>query len=220
MYYADSSSFFLFLLHSSNIRLPQLVSNHMVLQRDRNIKIWGWASPGEKINIHFNGKKENTITGTDSKWLVIFPAMKAGGPFTMIIKGENEIILNDILIGDVWFCSGQSNMVLPMERIKEKYPEETAHDSFPEIRNFFVPTKLDITKVYDDLPPGKWISAVGADLLAFGGLTYFFAKQLYQKYHIPIGIINSSVGGYSIEAWMSADALEEFPKLEATTQKP
>jgi sialate O-acetylesterase len=104
-------------------------------------------------------------------------------------------------------------MVLPMERLKEKYPDEVAHDSFPEIRNFFVPTKIDITKVYEDLPPGKWISAVGADLLTFGGLSYFFAKELYQKYHIPVGIINSSVGGYTIDAWMSMDALNKFPNL-------
>jgi sialate O-acetylesterase len=208
-------NFFSVFPSSANIRLPQLVSNHMVLQRDRNIKIWGWASPGEKVSVNFNGKKENTSTGLNNRWMVVFPAMLAGGPFTMIIDGKNEIILKDILIGDVWFCSGQSNMVLPMERIKERYPEETNHDSFPEIRNFFIPTALDVTKVYDDLPPGKWTPAVGADLLAFGGLTYFFARQLYQKYHIPIGIINCSVGGYPIESWMSADAFAEFPKLEA-----
>jgi sialate O-acetylesterase len=198
----------------ATVRLPQLVSNHMVLQRDVNLKIWGWASPGEKISINFNGRRENTVTGSDSNWAVSFPAMKEGGPFTMIIQGANEITLNDILIGDVWFCSGQSNMVLPMERLKEKYPDEVEHDHFPEIRNFFVPTNADIKHVHDDLPPGKWVSAAGADLLQFGGLTYFFAKQLYQKYHIPIGIINSSVGGYSIDAWMSADALHEFPAME------
>jgi len=200
---------------SADVRLPQLVNNHMVLQRDRNIKIWGWASPGEKVSVAFNGWKEHTITRSDNTWMVVLPAMGAGGPYTMIITGKNKAVLTDILIGDVWFCSGQSNMILPMERIKERYPEETAHDSFPDIRNFFVPTVLDVTKVYDDLPPGKWIPAVGADLMAFGGLTYFFAKQLYQKYHIPIGIINSSVGGYPIESWMSTGAFAEFPKLEA-----
>ena len=118
----------------------------MVLQRDMKINIWGWASPGEKISLRFNGKKVNTVAGPDQKWLVSFPAMTAGGPFTMTIQGKNEIILNDILIGDVWFCSGQSNMVLPMERLKEKYPDEVAHDSFPEIRNFFVPTVMDVTQ--------------------------------------------------------------------------
>jgi sialate O-acetylesterase len=200
---------------SATVRLPQLVSNHMILQRDKNINVWGWASPGERVSIQFNGKIKKTITGTDSQWLITFPPMTAGGPFTMIIAGKNKIILSDILIGDVWFCSGQSNMVIPMERIKEKYPEETAHDGFPDIRNFFVSTRMDVSKMYQDLPPGKWTAAVGADLLAFGGLTYFFARQLYLKYHVPIGIINSSVGGYPIEAWMSADTYREFPKLEA-----
>ncbi len=205
--------FFISISVKANIRLPQLVSNHMVLQRNIELKIWGWASPGEKVSIRFNGNTRSAIASANGKWLILLPAMKEGGPFKMAIKGENEIELSDILIGDVWFCSGQSNMVLPMERLKEKYPDEVAHDSFPEIRNFFVPTKVDMSKVYEDLPPGKWISAVGADLLTFGGLTYFFSKRLYQKYHIPIGIINSSVGGYSIDAWMSADALAAFPKL-------
>ena len=199
----------------ATVRLPQLVSDHMVLQRNRKINIWGWAAPGERVSIQINGKKENSVTGKDNRWMINIPAMEAGGPFTMIIKGKNEIIVNDILIGDVWFCSGQSNMVLPMERLKEKYPDEIANDNFPEIRNFFVPTRLDLTKVSEDLPPGKWAAAVGAELMNFGGLTYFFAKQLYQKYHIPIGIINSSVGGYPIEAWMSADAFKGFPNLEA-----
>lgn len=198
----------------ANVRLPQLISNHMVLQRSTNFKIWGWASPGEKIIIYFNERRENTVTGVDGSWQISFPAMKEGGPFMMFIKGDNEIKLKDILIGDVWFCSGQSNMVLPMERLKEKYPHEVENDNFPEIRNFFVPTSVDINRVHDDLPPGKWTSAVGTDLLQFGGLTYFFAKQLYLKYHIPIGIINSSVGGYSIDAWMSAGALHDFPVME------
>jgi sialate O-acetylesterase len=199
----------------ATVRLPQLVGNHMVLQRDRKIKIWGWASPGEKVSIRFNGIGKTASIGADGVWMTEFPAMPAGGPFSMVITGKNVIELSDILIGDVWFCSGQSNMVIPMERIKEKYPEEVAHDSFPEIRNFFVPTRLDPTKLYDDLPPGHWTSAVGADLIAFGGLTYFFAKKLYLAYHIPIGIINSSVGGYPIEAWMSVDAINQFPKQEA-----
>lgn len=195
------------------VRLPQLVSDHMVLQRQANIKIWGWASPGEKVNVLFNNRNENTVTGPDNKWLLSFPAMQAGGPYTMVIKGENEIIIKDILIGDVWFCSGQSNMVLPMERLKEKYPDEVANDNFPEIRNFFVPTSMDLTRIHDDLPPGKWTTAVGADLLQFGGLSYFFAKHLYLKYHVPVGIINSSVGGYPIQSWISADAVNAFPHL-------
>ena len=208
--------FLIFTVLSANatVKLPQLVGDHMVLQRDMNIKIWGWASPGEKVRFRFNGKIENTVTGKDSQWLVTFPPMKAGGPFKMSIQGDNEIVINDILIGDVWFCSGQSNMVLPMERLKEKYPNEIANDNFQEIRNFFVPTRMDVTRVHDDLPPGEWKPAVGEGLLQMGGLTYFFAKQIYQKYHIPIGIINSSVGGYPIQSWMSDGALKGFPKME------
>lgn len=196
----------------ADIKLPQLISDHMVLQRDIKLKIWGWASPNEKVSVDFNGKKEKTVTDTAGKWLLELPAMKAGGPYTMVIKGDNQITLNDIYIGDVWFASGQSNMVLPMERLKERYPDEVANDNFPEIRNFFVPTNANVSIMSDDLPPGEWKPAVGDNILGFGGTTYFFAKMLYQKYHVPIGIINSSVGGVPIEAWMSAEAFKEFPE--------
>lgn len=211
---------FAFLVMSQNqafaaIKLPVLISDHMVLQRDVKLKLWGWADPGEKVSIELARKKGKTVAGADGKWLLELPPLKAGGPYTLTVTGNNKIVLTDILIGDVWFCSGQSNMVLNMGRLKEKYPDEVTHDNFPEIRNFFVPTKADVTKVYDDLPPGKWAPAVGDGLLQFGGATYFFAKQLYQKYHVPIGIINSSVGGVPIEAWMSADAFKDFPDDQA-----
>ncbi|MDB5010050.1 MAG: sialate O-acetylesterase, partial [Mucilaginibacter sp.] len=206
--------FFLSFSAYADIKLPQLVSNSMVLQRDTKLKIWGWASPGERVTIAFNEKKSNTVTSPDGKWLIILPAMKAGGPFTMTIKGNNQIILSDILIGDVWFCSGQSNMVIPMERVKEKYPDEIANANYPQIRNFFVPTLADVTKVHDDLPPGKWTVASPTGVLGFGAASYFFAKDIYLKYHIPIGIINSSVGGTPIEAWISAEGYKGMPKYE------
>ncbi len=133
--------------------------------------------------------------------------MKAGGPYLMDI---NHIIIQDILIGDVWFCSGQSNMVLPMERVKEKYPEEIAKADYPQIRNFFIPTASGISKVHDDLPPGKWKAADPKNVLDFGAATWFFAKQLYDKYHVPIGIINSSVGGTPIQAWISEEGLKNI----------
>jgi sialate O-acetylesterase len=196
----------------ADVKLPQLISDHMVLQRDIDLKIWGWASPNEKVNVDFNGKKENTVTNADGKWLLELPAMKAGGPYKMIITGNNKITLNDIFIGDVWFASGQSNMVLPMERLKEKYPNEVATDNFPEIRNFFVPTNANVSIISDDLPLGKWMPAVGENILGFGGVTYFFAKMLYQKHQVPIGIINSSVGGVPIEAWISAEGYKELPE--------
>jgi len=195
----------------AEVKLPQLIGNRMVLQRNTNLKIWGWASSKEKVKLSFKGRKFETTTGHDGTWLIILPKMKAGGPYTMTIQGQNLITLTDILVGDVYFCAGQSNMVLAMERLKENYPDEVEHDNFAQIRNFFVPTKADVSKESLDLPKGEWKLAAGKTLLEFGGVTYFFAKKLYQKYKIPIGIINSSVGGTPIEAWMSMDAFKDFP---------
>lgn len=203
----------------ADIKLPQLIGNRMVLQRDTKLKLWGWADVGEKVSLSFSGKKFRTVAGKDGKWLIILPAMKAGGPYSITLTGMNIITLNDILIGDVYFCAGQSNMVLPMERLKEHYPDEIRDDNFPQIRNFFIATKSDVTKKYEDLPKGEWKSATGQGLLEFGGVTYFFAKKLYQKYKIPIGIINSSVGGTPIEAWMSEDAFAEFPNVQDQIKK-
>jgi sialate O-acetylesterase len=213
---------FCILLSSScfaEVRLPQLISNSMVLQRDTKLNIWGWASPGEKIIIKFAGKTFRTITDAGGKWLIIIPPMKYGGPFTMEIKANNLIVLNDILIGDVWFCSGQSNMVLNMERVKEKYPDDIAGANYPQIRNFFVPTASDAVTVHKDLPQGKWISASPENILGFGAATFFFARSIYNEYKIPIGIINSSVGGTPIEAWISEEGLKEFPQLTGRIEK-
>ncbi len=195
----------------SQVKLPQLISNGMVLQRDTDLTLWGWASVGEKITVQFNSRSYHTTTGNDGKWKVLLPKMKAGGPYTMDISASNEIHLDNILFGDVWLCSGQSNMVVNMERVKEKYPTDVADVNYPEIRNFFISTVADATKVHEDLPPCKWQPAVGKNILEFGAGSYFFARQIYLKYHIPIGIINSSVGGPPIEAWISAEGLKEFP---------
>ncbi len=203
----------------ADVKLPQLVSNHMVLQRDVKLKIWGWASPGEKVTVLFNSKKAKATTTADGKWMLTLPAMRAGGPYAMTIKGNNTITVNDILIGDVWFCSGQSNMVLPMERVKEKYPDEIANADFPQIRNIFIPTASDVTGVHQDLPPGNWTVASPKGVLGFGAASYFFAKAIYLKYHIPIGIINSSVGGTPIEAWISAEGYAGMTKFEDQIKK-
>ena len=202
-----------------NVRLPVLISDGMVLQRDNNINIWGWADAGEKVSVKFNGKTFRTVTGTDGKWKIVIPSMKTGGPFTMKITGKNTIIINDILIGDVWFCSGQSNMVLTMERVKERYPDEIANANYPEIRNFFVPTASDVTKVHDDLPAGKWVAVSPVNVLGFGAVAYFFAKSIYQEYKVPVGIINSSVGGTPIEAWISENGLKEIPHFAERIEK-
>ncbi|WP_221284594.1 sialate O-acetylesterase [Mucilaginibacter sp. SP1R1] len=199
---------------NADVRLPKLVSDGMVLQRDVKIKLWGWGAPGEKVEIKFNGRSGKAMTDKNGDWIMLLPAMKAGGPYIMDIVANNHLQIQDILIGDVWFCSGQSNMVLPMERVKEKYPKEIEHADFPQVRNFFIPTVADVTKLHQDLPPGKWISATPKNVLGFGAATYFFAKQIYLKYHIPIGLINSSVGGTPIEAWISEQGLQQFREYQ------
>ena len=195
-------------LTHAQVCLPQLVCDRMVLQRGTKIKITGGASPAENIKIKFNGHRYNITAAKNGQWSVILPAMKAGGPYTMDITARNHIILHDILVGDVWFCSGQSNMVVPMERVKEKYPEEIRQADYPQIRNFFIPTVSDVGRVYNDFPPGQWKGANPNDVLGFGAVSYFFAKQLYDKYHVPIGIINSSVGGTPIQAWISQEGIK------------
>lgn len=194
----------------ADIRLPQLISDGMVLQRDVKLKVWGWALPGERVSISLNHKKISCKADKAGKWLATLPAMKAGGPYTMHIDGKNHLVLKDVLIGDVWFCSGQSNMVLPVERVKEKYPEEVAAANYMQIRNFFIPTASDVRGPHDDLPPAKWQQTNPATVLEFGAASYFFAKQLYLKYHVPIGIINSSVGGTPIQAWIGEDGYKDL----------
>ncbi len=203
----------------AEVRLPQLVSDGMVLQRDAKVNIWGWADPGEKVNVQFRGKKYAVTTPADGKWNIVLNAMKAGGPYTMDISASNKIVLKDILIGDVWFCSGQSNMVTPMERVKEKYPDEVANANYPQIRNFFVPTASDVTKVHEDLPPGKWLTAIPENILTFGAVSYFFAKDIHTKYHVPVGIINSSVGGTPIQAWTSEAGFKNSPRYAERIQQ-
>ena len=211
--------FMLPLFLQAKVKLPLLVSDGMVLQRDSKLMIWGWASPGEKVQVKFNRKTVSTVTSSDGSWKIDLPPMQAGGPYSMEVKGSNTIIMNNILLGDVWFCSGQSNMVVNMERVKEKFPGDIASANFPEIRNFFIPTASDVTSVHKELPDAKWVSASPENVLGFGAVTFFFARSIYLEYKIPIGIINSSVGGTPIEAWTSKEGLKEFPQLISRIEK-
>jgi sialate O-acetylesterase len=147
------------------------------------------------------------------------PAMKAGGGYTMEISGKNRIVLQDILVGDVWLCSGQSNMVHQMKLHSVRYPDEIAHAQHPEIRQFWIPTLTDLQGPREDLPAGSWKSANPEEVLEFSAVAYFFAKDLFEKYHVPIGILNASVGGTPIEAWTSEAGLKEFPALKKTIEK-
>ncbi|MFW2477306.1 MAG: sialate O-acetylesterase [Sediminibacterium sp.] len=201
------------------IRLPQLVRDSMVLQRDAKVNIWGWASAGENISASFNGKKYQAKADANGQWIFQLAPMKAGGPYTMELAGKNKIVLKDILIGDVWFCSGQSNMVHQLNIHDVTYANEIATANNPEIRQFWIPTLTSLAGPQENLPSGFWKSAVGEDIRPFSAVAYFFAKKIYQQYKIPIGIINASVGGTPIEAWTSEEGLKDISNLYATIQK-
>lgn len=198
---------------SAQIRLPQLISDGLVLQRDQELKIRGWSSAGESIDLNFRANTYSTTADETGNWEIILPPQAAGGPDDLFLKGANEIRVRDVLVGDVWICAGQSNMVLPMERVKEKYPEEIAGAVYPEIRNYFIKTTTSLEGAQEDLPAGQWKSANPEDVLGFGAVSYFFAREIYEKTHVPIGLINASVGGTPIEAWVSEEGLKDFPDL-------
>jgi sialate O-acetylesterase len=191
----------------------------MVLQRDTKLKIWGWASPGEKVSIRINGKSASAVTTSDGKWNALLPAMKAGGPYIMHIKGKNSIQLKDVLIGDVWLCAGQSNMVHQMSLHNITYASDIAEANYPEIRQFCVATKTSLAGPEQDFSSGSWKWANPTDVADFSAVAYFFARQIYQKHRVPIGIINTSVGGTPIEAWTSGDGLKDFAEISATISK-
>lgn len=213
----------LFLLQTnaviSQIRLPRLVSDGVVLQRNEKVKIWGWASPKEKIKLQFKSKNYTAKADQNGNWTIVLPAQKAGGPYEMTLKASNEIIIKDILFGDVWICSGQSNMELPMERLKEKYGEVIKNAKNTNIRQFLVPDKYDFKKEQTDVDSGNWVAADPNTVLEFSGVAYFFAKSIYEKHPVPIGLINTALGGSPVEAWMSENALAAFPESYKESQK-
>jgi sialate O-acetylesterase len=203
----------------AQVKLPRLVSDSMILQRDVKLTLWGWASAGEKVALNFKNKIYKTTTGKDGKWLVTLPPMKAGGPYTLTIDASNHLSLRDILVGDVWLCAGQSNMVHQMELHSVRYADEVANANYPEIRHFTVPNIANMQAAQEDLPGGSWKWANPLDVRRFSAVAYFFAKKLYDEYRVPIGLINASWGGTPIEAWMSEDALKAFPGVVTTVQR-
>jgi len=206
-------------ISDAQVRLQRLVRDSMILQRDEKIKIWGWASKDEKVSVKFNNKNYKTKANASGNWFVMLAPMKAGGPYTMEISGTNKITLKEILIGDVWFCSGQSNMVHQVGIHDVRYAKDIADANFPQIRQFWIPTLTNLQGPQDDLPTGYWKWANPEDIRLFSAVAYFFARDLFEKYHVPIGIINSSVGGTPIEAWTSEEGLKDFSAIEATIQK-
>lgn len=201
---------------TASVKLPALISDGMVLQRDTELKLWGWAPKGESIEINFLDKLYKTTADSNGRWSVTLPPQKAGGPYQMQI---NDMLINDILIGDVWLCSGQSNMETLMTRVQDLYKDEISQINNPYIRHLKTPLKYNFTGTSDDINGGSWKSATPENILNFSAVAYFFAKDLYDKYKVPIGLLNSSVGGSPIEAWLSKDALKQFPNYLQTAEQ-
>lgn len=199
---------------SAKIKLPKVVSSGMVLQRNEPVNIWGWADEGENVTVTFNGKKYQVTTPASKKWIITLPATKEGEAYEMTIEGTNKIVLNDILFGDVFLCSGQSNMEFRMARVKGKYAKEIAESSNTNIRQFAASSSWSLTEL-EEVKTKGWLAANPQNVLEFSAVAYFFAKSINQKHQIPVGIILSSVGGTPIEAWTSTEGLKEFPDLIA-----
>ena len=204
---------------SGQVRLPKLISDGMVLQRDIPLKIWGWASPGEKITLRFNQADYSTAADRQGNWAVALPPQKAGGPCEMTVYASDTIIVRDILLGDVWICSGQSNMELPMRRLAPRYGSEIASAQNPCIRQFEVPKTYRFDEPQADLTSGRWTAADPQTVLDFSAVAYFFAKELYARYQTPIGLINTALGGSPVEAWISEDSLKPYSAYYEEAQR-
>ncbi len=204
---------------TGQVKLPAIIRDSMVLQRNAPIKIWGWAADGEKVKLKFNNKTYNTKAAANGRWQITLPAMKAGGPYVMLISGNNTIRLKEILIGDVWLCSGQSNMVHQLNIHDVTYANEIVTANYPQVRQFLIPTLTSLQGPKEDLPAGGWTPAVGEAVRPFSAVAYFFAKRIHEKYKVPIGIINASVGGTPIEAWTSEEGLKDFPVMQSVIAK-
>jgi sialate O-acetylesterase len=191
------------------VRLPSVITDGMVIQRNEPVKIWGWADSGEEVTVNWKKEKVTTTADESGRWIVTLSPSKAGGPYTMTI---GDITINDILVGDVFLCSGQSNMELPVRRVTDMFAEEIASYENSSIRQYAVPQTFNFAAEQEDTPAASWKPCTLENVMNFSALAYFFAKELHRETGIPVGIVNASWGGTPVEAWMSEEALTPFPK--------
>lgn len=193
----------------ANVRLPKILASHAVLQRSAPINIWGWADKGEKVTVTMNHQKQSVITDNTGKWLIKLNAMPAGGPYDLIVKGKNTIVLNDILVGEVWLCSGQSNMEFTLKS-SQNAAKEIPIANYPVIRHFKIKDKISAIPA-EDIEAGEWNVCSPGTVSEFTAIGYYFAKFINTELNVPVGIINASKGGTYIEAWISQAALCKLP---------
>ena len=191
--------------------LHQLFTDDMVLQRDAECPVWGWTEAGKEVTVTLNDKSATATGGEDGKWLAKLPALPAGGPYELAVTGPQQVTLKNVMLGDVWLCSGQSNMEWGMWGTNNS-KEEVAAANHPDIRLYTVLKKTANTP--QELVAGKWSVCGPQTVGSFSAVGFFFGRHLHQEIKVPIGLINSSWGGTICEAWTSAEALDTMPDFQ------
>ena len=201
----------LFLIDSltAQVNLSPIFNNNMVLQQGMEIPVWGWASPGEKVTVTLDKSIVSVRTNKEGQWTLKLPAMNYGGPFEMTVKGKNTLKFKNILIGEVWVCSGQSNMEFYLINSKNGEAEVTVSD-YPDIRLYTVKKRISQTPAIH-LEDSEWLPCSPASSPLFSAVGYFFAKELYDNLKVPIGIINTAWGGTLAESWTSKETISKNP---------
>ncbi|MCE5187342.1 MAG: hypothetical protein LLF76_14580 [Planctomycetaceae bacterium] len=208
------SLFVLAAIASADVKLPAVFGDGMVLQQKSSAAVWGWAAPGEKIDVKASWMKsaKSTKADKDGKWSLNIRTDKAGGPYTLSIKGANEITLNNVLLGEVWVCSGQSNMEFTMAMLKsEPVNADIAKADFPQIRLFTVAKATSGVPLED--VSGQWQVCSPQTVGSFSATAFYFGRKLHEELNVPIGLVSTSWGGTKAEVWMSKESLMKFDQF-------
>jgi sialate O-acetylesterase len=200
-----ASALFLILPALAEVKLPALIAEHMVVQRDLPVHVWGVAASGEAVSVSFRGETRSANPDQFGRWSLYLPAGAAGGPFELTVKASNTITLKDVLVGDVWVASGQSNMEMGVEGVKDA-GAEIAAANYPRIRLFRALNRVSDHPL-EDIAAHTWVATTPETIGEFSAAAYFFGRQLQQKYGVPIGLIESNWGGTPAEAWTSLTSL-------------
>jgi sialate O-acetylesterase len=197
--------------------LPTLISDNMVLQQGREIHVWGKADAGEKVTVSLAGHTATTTTDARNHWSVYLPAMSAGGPFTLTVQGNKPIVIKDVMIGEVWIASGQSNMAFALENA-EGAATEVPEADYPQIRLFTVPKKIALSAQESTLP-ARWQICIPDTAKSFSAVAYFFAREIHRRQNVPVGVIESAWPGTTIEEWIAPDALRADPAMQSAFEE-
>ncbi len=206
-------------LQWAEVTVPAVLADHMVLQRGLPVHLWGGADPGEQIHASFRGHNADTTADTLGRWSLYLPPGEAGGPFTIILQGKNRIEFTDILVGDLWLASGQSNMEfsmaknLPWTNGVQNAETEIAAAEHPTMRLFQVKPSTSAYPTDDLIAKQSWVPCTPTSVAGFSAVAYYFGRELLAEEKVPIGLIESNVGGTPAEAWTSMDALTSDPAL-------